>query len=79
MPELKTGRFQACVVSLPSTGCSGSGQVSVEWTVLLMIVVASVFALGIALNSFASTTGSGFASSGIKTLGSEVVRRAATP
>ncbi|AAM01914.1 TPA: hypothetical protein HA336_02435 [Methanopyrus kandleri] len=55
---------------------------SVEWTILLMTVIAAVFALGIALNAsnsgFVSTTGSGWAA-GMKELGSEVVRRAATP
>ncbi|WP_457619482.1 hypothetical protein [Methanopyrus sp.] len=51
---------------------------SVEWTILLMVVMAAVFALGIALNAqFVPTTGSGW-TTGMKELGSEVVRRAAT-
>ncbi len=81
MPEPKTRRSPTFVTSSLRNGCS-PGQVSVEWTILLMIVIAAVFALGIALNAsnggFVSTTGSGWAA-GMKELGSEVVRRAATP
>ncbi|WP_456482682.1 hypothetical protein [Methanopyrus sp.] len=82
MPRPKPRKSPTPAMSSLRSGCSVSGQVSVEWTILLMVIMAAAFALGIALNAskggFVSTTGSGWAA-GMKELGSEVVRRAATP